>query len=179
MEKNIMKMEEQEKDSKTDKPGINHSTFYLELKEDWFNIDKNIMTENKYYVPQIEEFHIGFEYELLKKKSVYDKEWRFDIIKRIFDIKTVSNSHDWARFNIDLEDKEIRVKYLDQSDIESLGWRFGEICFNDYKLFFVIDKEDKSENIAIYQESLKRMLFTGNIKNKSELKKLHKQLGII
>ena len=155
--------------------------------------------EGKYYTPSIEEFHVGFEYELLKRKSVYDAEWKFEIIKRVFDVNVVSNSYDWARFNIDLKDKEIRVKYLDADDIESLGWKNGEssspyykqelfriivnnVGFNDTTIYtLTILKSSKQLSLTIehhssWHNSRNEMFII--IKNKSELKKLMNQLGI-
>jgi hypothetical protein len=72
--------------------------------------------ENKYYTPAIEEFHVGFEYEILhnnewKKTSVFNNSCGGDII---FEIKNMGH---W-----DVVSKP-RVKYLDKEDIESLGWR--------------------------------------------------------
>ena len=149
--------------------------------------------EGKYYTPSIEEFHVGFEYELLKRKSVYDAEWKFEIIKRVFDVNVVSNSYDWARFNIDLKDKEIRVKYLDRDDIESLGWKdWSKMGIYEIREQFPEGSSGSPEpvyrlivstiphkiEIRCDHPSIQFGNFMGIIKNKSELKKVMNQLGI-
>ncbi len=98
----------------------------------------------------------------------------------------------------------VRVKYLDRDDIESLGWRFFgcplkedlETC--DFPIVYQILGEKKQmENSPTLATLCQRregiydifkspampteatMKFKGMIKNKSELKKLMKQLNII
>lgn len=71
-------------------------------------------------------------------------------------------------------------KPLDQSDIESLGWRFGtndyifpenkNVTYGQYKLLF------NNNDLEIIH--LSGTLFRGTIKNKSELIKLMQQLNI-
>ncbi len=132
--------------------------------------------ESKYYTPSIEEFHIGFEYELLKKVSRYDNHWRFEILKKIFVPTKANRDFDWIRLQIDLEDKEIRVKHLDKGDIESLGWKHGprETFYEkgEYQLY-----EYDLGYIHIYDGEA-NFVFRGTTKNKSELAKLMKQLNI-
>ena len=62
------------------------------------------MENNLYYTPEISEFHVGFEYEVFDKlHNIWNKENNFFLQQG------------------DFKD-EIRVKYLDQFDIESLGF---------------------------------------------------------
>ena len=138
--------------------------------------------ESKYYIPTIEEFHVGFNYEIWEKKLVYDKVWKFRVNKYIFNEKQVTQTFFNYNFTEDLREGKIRVKLLDKEDIESLGfsqidydtYRFGieEIYleFNpEYKTFIYSKKYDPIKN---------NNLFVGTIKNKSELIKLLKQLQI-
>jgi hypothetical protein len=90
-----------------------------------------------------------------------------------------------------IEEKQCRVKYLDQSDIESLGWEFEkkhagleQISFSiggpiyDDILYMDYDLESKYLRIAwLGDGDVTR--FSGTIKNKSELIKLIRQLEII
>jgi hypothetical protein len=78
------------------------------------------MENNKYYVPSIEEFRVGFEYEYLTVKD----EW----VKDVFGIEKPA---DWEQMPFDLINRiyesateyvELRVKYLDREDIEELGF---------------------------------------------------------
>lgn len=144
------------------------------------------MENNLYYTPTIEEFHVGFEYEKYNEKvatySNYPKE---------------STTTNWHRFKYDLKsirlsqlgthlyNKTIRVKYLDQSDIESLGWEHKQyvpernICLN-------FEKDDWTLNYWFgkipYLEINKDGYDTGcamKIKNKSQLKFVMTCLGIL
>jgi hypothetical protein len=120
--------------------------------------------ENKYYTPTIEEFHVGFEYE---DGSLYGKnEWTKLI---------VSTQHSLEETEYILQTNRIRVKYLDSSDIESLG--FTQIGYDSYeKSNWFIDLDEK-QLIFIYSQTGK-VYFQGNIKNISELRVILKQLNI-
>ena len=135
--------------------------------------------ENKYYVPEIEEFHVGFEYEYKKSKGVWEKE----------KIETSISSEHGLCVSIPSEEMygfksvNLRVKNLDREDIESLGW-----MQRDYDTFdFKTKKEGLGYALAfnpefstfIYQTGYKNgTIFQGTIKNKNELKRLMKQLNI-
>jgi hypothetical protein len=67
--------------------------------------------ENKYYTPEIEEFHVGFEYEAKPKGSIH-----IDYMPFIWR----GNNSLISEFT----SATLRVKYLDREDIESLGWEF-------------------------------------------------------
>lgn len=150
------------------------------------------ITENgKYYIPTIEEFHTGFEYESGPHR------WS----KEIFDVDHFGSTYDQyfgSPLADDIEKGEVRVKYLDHEDIISLGWKQEEthpsvigkwykIPYNDprglhneaslvyvyHKHWICIETKDKA---AIDGSGSVR--FAGVIKNKSELQRLMKQLGI-
>lgn len=129
-------------------------------------------SQNKYYTPTIEEFHIGFEYEF--KHPDYE----------------VWNKYTTPEFQMEREDcipfvgnlNNFRVKYLDQEDIESLGWVYNE----EYDCYFYQTSPTiKAWKLYVINEQLDieilcfgECTFSGTIKNKSELKRLMKQLGI-
>ena len=136
------------------------------------------MESNKYYTPEIEEFHVGFEYEF-RHEDYIDNGWK---------------RYDSPEFNHEREDcvpfnsnklNEFRVKYLDQSDIESLGWIDGELrgmtpfIFNEmnpdneFQLYYQFDNQ-----FAQIYNCHSQFVFQGAIKNKSELIKLMQQLNI-
>ena len=123
--------------------------------------------EEKYYTPSIEEFHEGFEYEV---KNEYRNEWNKDI----WDV--ISNYGDTKLYNLDVE--KCRVKYLDKEDIESCGFKVDSIYSfkkGDYNI--EVDPHNiQKDTIDIYLIS--DCIFKGKIKNKSELQRLMKQLGI-
>jgi len=130
------------------------------------------MENNKYYVPEIEEFHIGFEYEI--KNAFWDKI-----------VSTKDIFYDGVEYH--LKDKNIRVKYLDNMDILSLNWnQISDDCFGISDVEFRGKKRCDlrllvRETVLIWMidtEENNYTLFTGFIKNKSELKKLMSQLNI-
>lgn len=176
--------------------------------------------KDKYYTPDISEFHIGFEYEEFCSQPIDSNgEWWSDpewVKKVIMDYGQAR--HDWDHIHTEdfnyipmtgryyndgkpkedwtLEDK-VRVKYLDKEDIESLGftyvdynWDFarqhvgGSLNYimsigNEY--YFLRTWSDgviriSKHNVKEVENSYR--LFEGIIKNKSELKKLLKQIGI-
>lgn len=127
----------------------------------------------EYYTPAIEEFHVGFNYEILLK----DGDWvayYFDENNRLLDICD------------DLNEGKIRVAYLDREDIESCGWTKQSTTPNsinftikktDLFLSFFTDSKEIIIDNGCTHESL-NTFFQGTIRNISELKKLMKQLNI-
>ena len=144
--------------------------------------------ENKYYIPEIEEFHVGFECEFYNSK---DKHFYFEapdgwiktMIGENLYLREFTNQYQLLKENL------FRVKYLDQEDIESLGWKFikhhpGTTQLDFKKGIYYLDFDSNFRGkswLRIYEgdtQSEEFNFFTGFIKNKSELKILMKQLGI-
>ncbi len=147
---------------------------------------------DKYYIPEIEEFHVGFEYEYMN--SIGDKQW----YNQTVDISDLAD----IMTNIDDTCLEFRVKYLDQSDIESLGFELKDVLNKEDKvtgekkewqlLFSYVKALDVPGRFRLYfypnaygfnvavrhPLSDGPVIFKGKLKNKSELKKLLKQIGI-
>ena len=130
----------------------------------------------KYYTPDIEEFHVGFEFESRYTLFSRDKEW----VKCKLDENNTWFTEEWY---VDAVPTEFRVKYLDQEDIESLGFTQTKKDINgiEFKredgLFLwwnsrgIIDIDtggNQTDNISY---------FKGKLKNKSELKKVLKMIG--
>jgi hypothetical protein len=69
--------------------------------------------EIRYYTPKIEDFHIGYQYEYW-----CNNEWNKEIIK-------TGQCFNFALFRLE-DEKNVRTKHLDKSDIESLGWEYNE-----------------------------------------------------
>lgn len=131
------------------------------------NIIKQNKMENKFYTPDISEFHVGFEYE----RFINDEDYWDKLVMSV-------NFLTLGEIDEEINKQEIRVKYLDKEDIESLGFvEYEENCYE-------LKKEDcilnftKSGFIVIYLYYANSTLFQGYCKNKSELKKLMKQLDI-
>ena len=139
--------------------------------------------ENKYYTPTLEEFHVGFEYEAESTQYPDKNNWHpetFYMNEGHFNLVNINTLHS----------KKVRVKHLDREDIASFGFKqITDDCYHlpvkEFRgrlnqevrilvrktilIYLAMDITDK-DNIV---------LFTGTIKNKSELKKLMNQLGII
>ena len=141
----------------------------------------------KYYTPEIEEFHVGFEYETIGKKlntsnGRYEDEWK----KRVVSDDDGETQNPFDNFNYGIQTQTIRVKTLDQSDIESLDYvlhrkdvtmGYDEYCHkrhkevlppgNDSNLNVILKK---GNNVIVYKNL--EIVFRGTIKNKSEFKRI-------
>jgi hypothetical protein len=128
----------------------------------------------EYYTPTIEEFYTGFEFVLWLNNSYWSK-------PRVWDYKTTASL---KIIEQDINNQQVKVKYLDREDIESLGFNTednGE-CYNKTNAFDIYGLYPWEWNKGI-QNQYKVILngdtlFLGIIKNKSELKVLLKQLNI-
>jgi hypothetical protein len=144
---------------------------------------------SKYYTPEIEEFHVGFEFEYRNIGG----EWEV----RSYPVDSYVHI---TQSLIDIDC--IRVKYLDREDIESLlsgiedldykhgreglpiggysGWKEYEFCIMDHLSFRLI-YADENRNVLIenvYSDG-SNVIFNGKIKNKSELRRVLKMVGVI
>ena len=133
----------------------------------------------KYYTPTIEEFHIGFEYEISTREGAWLKD------------TYMCNSKVGVTFDDMPELAKIsRVKLLDRSDIEDLGWEYvpyvsqgeqGDRWFDVHKKgkYTMISGGVKTNHVRIFIDSmLDDNLFQGTIKNKGKLKDVLKMIGI-
>ena len=156
--------------------------------------------ENKYYTPDITEFHIGFEYEAEDlHDNLKDRCWRKQVAEWC-DLDVISDDweHEYENFS-----SNYRVKYLDKEDIEDCNWRYYGSSTTEGMMYmetFLYGKESRKYALNIdwvnSQEGLmisinihnsncnsclcnnSNIIFIGKIKNKSELKRLIKQLNI-
>ncbi len=140
--------------------------------------------EDRYYTPSIEEFHIGFEYEKFDKHLAGYMDSKLEFINTNWHrLKYDLNSIRLSQIPVKLNDKTIRVKYLDKEDIEFFG--FEEIGQEEYTIglpnsIWTIEKlyDEKIKSFYRLNDDDHQILFL-EIKNKSELKKLLIQLQII
>lgn len=149
--------------------------------------------ENKYYTPELQEFHEGFEFEILlndgPNKTVWSK-WDFKTVEGVSPVNQHTNltyAQKWIKEN------RVRVKYLDQEDIESLGFTFAgkttDIWFTKeghfnmdswtcYKIRLHYGLHDNYMTINAIDGEDDYRLFKGKIKNKSVLKQVLKIIGV-
>lgn len=137
----------------------------------------------RYYTPTIEEFQVGFEYEVFQKGN------KEPVLFSTFPIETEDKWYGYTfpdpflGFRLDkmFETYILRVKYLDEQDIKELGWVQDENYPTQYYLKetdFVWTLVEFDDFINI-ETSSRHVNFNVTIKNKSELKKLMSQLGIV
>lgn len=154
----------------------------------------------KYYTPEISEFHVGFEFEsktraydgTVKTKEQFDNEdWEYDICS-VGDLPYIERA--LTGRNAENALCPLRVKYLDSEDIIDLEFFHATssgVCTvygkrhpkaNIYpELAYILRDNHATKKIEINQVLIggnQITLFEGIIKNKSELRKLLKQLGI-
>ncbi len=127
--------------------------------------------KNKYYPPELNEFCVGFEYEQEEYDGTYTK-------------LTLSEK-DSLEYISDHSD-EFRVKYLDRGDVEECGFTFlkkdwgndvyekpvyktGKLTLYLERTYVIILCKDGEYDVT---------LFRGNIKNKTEFKKVIKMLWV-
>ncbi len=153
--------------------------------------------DSKYYTPSIEDFYIGFEFEHRYRgtDSTYEVEGKKYTLETSDDYTPWQKHFDFSKFGdydedaiYDIEDSLkkglIRVKYLDKKDIESLGWYDGDLISMSCYIFnhgkedeFQLYHNEDNNFVQIFNWNTDGV-FQGKIKNKSELIKVMKQLGI-
>jgi hypothetical protein len=143
----------------------------------------------KFYVPDISEFHVGFECEI-KNSSGEIFDWEQFRIIGVDDAEISYDGKNWSRMDWSfydslnsIRDESIRVKYLDKADIEELGFIHRRTGIEGYDEVYMLEEKnitlihsDHFKKVHLYNKGLE---FNGFIKNKSELKKILKQLDIM
>lgn len=142
------------------------------------DFNKNKM-ENKFYVPQIEEFHIGFGYEYHEHFGKEFGKWNKYTIESASKLLQVCDL---------LASGSIRVKLLDIEDIQELGWEYHkeDKNFSNWKTykrndkFLTFNTEDITKieihNGEWYED--RNTYFEGTIKNYNELQIIMQMLNI-
>lgn len=149
--------------------------------------------ENKYYTPEINEFHVGFRCEVsvtvARSITEIDYEWHpiiFGNKDTVYEQLVLGDSI--VSKNVDVT--KYRVKYLDKEDIESFGFtQLRDDTFeinipyyrgrNNLKCHIIFRKTILlclGDNETCFSDW--ETLFTGIIKNKSELNRLLQQLEL-
>lgn len=151
--------------------------------------------KNKYYIPDISEFCVGFEYEYKNHdgtiRDLSNIEWKKSMVDSINDLAYVERGLNTPN--------NTRVKHLDKEDIESLGFELIKIHPGTTSHYFEL-KNYKTSNdgticidfnpdfrdriylrIYYFYGSLEDEIdiFNGRPKNKSELKKVLQMCNII
>ena len=132
---------------------------------------------DKYYTPDIEEFHIGFEYLLEEEFLDEDGCAYYEERQKVFSVDDTITFNRCVRVN-DYPLYHISVKYLDKEDIESLGFEQQSLQYQYKKDWYRLISRCEENQYIIEDGRYQDQIFVGTIKNKSELKRLLKQLNI-
>lgn len=189
------------------KEGLEES--FREAVDDYMETLKELRggMEEGYYLPEIEEFHYGLEYEMVPSTGMLisnieggfkkiETIWSDQYKKGIFGEKGVNIYGDgFPEIKEAIKNKKVRVKKLDKEDIESLGFNYNTISDPDQLIFFRGNiclyfrpntqevstfTLDPSKNDFMREYTMDNYrINTIVIKNKFELKRLMKQMGII
>ncbi len=146
------------------------------------------MTEDKkYYTPQIEEFHVGFECEIYSLDEEIPKWIPFVIL----DLEDLVECHNGLKLEGNIQAKYCRVKVLDEEDIKSFGFNYIEeynpILETSYGKKYSLKFSENGPPISlwyanegnkchIWQQDI--VYFNGTIKNKSVLKQVLRMVGV-
>ena len=154
--------------------------------------------ENKYYQPDLTEFHIGFRYEYITVEDIW-----------VDDVFGIDHPFDTEPMGLDIIKKicknvpdNLRTKLLNKTDIEELGFKFEcndfhpdwenvdtYILIKNNKIEdYEYDEDDniflhhfKTNNLIIIDDGASYEEFTyfkGTIKNYNELERILKQIGV-
>lgn len=141
--------------------------------------------QNKYYTPDLEDIHVGYEMEWLQKACPdaldgvdVDTWFKYDYNFQGFSIRGLTYL---------IEDRKIRTKYLDKSDIESCGWTCQEYTQDGYNQSYTKNVDSESGYDLIYCAAWDKKwqidycgegIYWGEIKSINELKKIMQYLKI-
>jgi hypothetical protein len=149
-------------------------------------------TEEKYYVPDREDFKEGFEYEKLYNTysppdfKLTSSNW----LKETFDDFTSEENY---LFNRQLMDNNIRVPFLTKEDIEKEGWvyngksidlwfykegEFERTSYTVYKVTLHYNLEDKWLLIYLKDNGEDVLIFQGKCRCINDFKTVCKLLNI-
>lgn len=162
--------------------------------------------ENRYYTPSIEEFKVGFICEMKNSSDPKYFEWEECIFKNDFS-STLDEDYCFEYLLGDINDENIRVKFLDKGNIEEVGAVIREdelwneegyilasglldsrgieitLYYNTKSHWMLLCTSDfyvgECRDGVLKLQTSGNNLFAGVIRNISELKVLLKQLGIL
>ena len=152
--------------------------------------------KDKYYVPTIDEFFVGFEFEFLyqeytypvklKGEPTFKTEWKKAEYTSSFFGYPDEDEVDGVGDNLDVyvELKQVRVKRLDQIDLEEIGFLSAEkehvFKHKNWTIRVVnwCHVNGAAMYISEYLDAANvNLVFKGFIRNKSELIKMLKMVG--
>jgi len=91
------------------------------------------MEEQKYFTPNVEDFHKGYEYEILELHRENYHVGFNNIISKWIPKKWDSSQIRLNKLACKITSKEIRVPYLTKKQIEAEGWKVENFPYNIIK----------------------------------------------
>jgi hypothetical protein len=126
--------------------------------------------ENKYFTPDIEDFHVGYECEILKEKwehFVFNVEEIIPVFARVNSKTIVSD--------------KIRVPYLTKEQIEAEGWKPEKSYFRKNNLYLFFENNELEIEFGepfTWDASDSDVRYKGECKDINTFRKIIKLLGI-
>jgi hypothetical protein len=132
--------------------------------------------EPTYYIPELNEFRFGFEYDYREKKFWVKQKCNWDDHYPIVEwIKPAIRGK--KEYRLYRADHKYRVKCLDSKDWNELGWE--EIQEGEYyKGDFYAKHDEENLQVVLLDEISGEQYYKGTIRNKSELERILELIGI-
>jgi len=156
------------------------------------------MEINKYFIPDIEDIRVGYEFELIKYSSnnyglnKSECSWTKHTLKKEDIFSSGYKEDSFLETCISyLDSKHLRVPYLTKEQIEAEGWVEKQLNSNEQALKLYINK--KGYHLRLYENCIRfselmvgagmmpcwdKILFEGEIKSINEFRYICKLLKI-
>ena len=134
----------------------------------------------KYYTPELNELHVG---------AVYHRDVQKDTEESPSNTFPVTEWDTFEKLGALLRAGRLKIKHLDQEDIESLGFELDQctkdgcvfysghmMTANEWSLTFG-GRRNPDNYLSVHNLKGDQWGFEGTIKNKSELQRVLKQIG--
>ena len=108
------------------------------------------MEEQKYFTPNVEDFHKGYEYEILELHRENYHVGFNNIISKWIPKKWDSSQIRLNKLACKITSKEIRVPYLTKKQIENEGWALQEEFSNVYSIGFIKNLTYSGSNSVMF-----------------------------
>lgn len=154
---------------------IFNCTFTIQSQN--INMGKNKTTKNEYFIPELEDIRLGYEFEI----KVFNEDLWVKIIMNTPNFTTILNKEEETYSMPDI----IRVSYLTKEQIITEGWReihYREYLSPDNKIHFFngLKESDEDEEykstFSRYNGGYNNILFSGSCKDINTFRQILKNI---